>query len=43
MKSPEEMAKMAKIIREQHNEIEYLERQHEILTLVLLTVESRFC
>ena len=32
MKSPEEMAK---IIREQHKEIEYLKRQREILSLVL--------
>ena len=37
MKSPEEMAK---IIREQHKEIEYLKRQREILSLVLSTVES---
>ena len=40
MKSPEEMAKR---IREQHKEIEYLKRQREILSLVLSTVESRFC
>src|SRR5215468_10644456 len=36
MKSPEEMAK---IIREQHKEIEYLKRQREILSLVLSSVE----
>jgi transposase-like protein len=40
MKSPEEMAKL---IREQHKEIEYLKRQREILSLVLSSVESRFC
>jgi transposase-like protein len=36
MKSPEEMAK---IIREQHKEIEYLKRQREILSLMLSTAE----
>ena len=40
MKSPEEMAKL---IREQHKEIEYLKRQREILSLVLSSVESRLC
>ena len=40
MKSPEEMAKL---IREQHKEIEYLKRQREILSLVLSRVESRLC
>jgi transposase len=40
MKSPEEMAK---IIREQHKEIEYLKRQREILSLVLSSVDPRLC
>jgi transposase len=30
-------------IRQQQREIEYLKRQREILSLVLSTVESRFC
>ena len=38
MKSPEEMAK---IIREQHKEIEYLKRQREILSLVQSSAELR--
>ena len=40
VKSPEEMAK---IIREQHKEIEYLKRQREILSLVLSSVDPRLC
>ena len=40
MKSPEEMAK---IIREQHKEIEYLKRQRKILSLVLSSVDPRLC
>jgi transposase-like protein len=40
MKSPEEMAK---IIREQHKEIEYLKRQRENLSLVLSSVDPRLC
>jgi transposase-like protein len=40
MKSPEEMAK---IIREQHKEIEYLKRQREILSLVLSSVDPPLC
>jgi len=40
MKSPEEMAK---IIREQYKEIEYLKRQREILSLVLSTVKAEIC
>jgi hypothetical protein len=38
--SPEEMLEK---IRQQQGEIEYLKRQREILSLVLSTVESRFC
>jgi len=38
IKSPEEMAK---IIREQHKEIEYLKRQREILSLVPSSVDPR--
>ena len=38
MKSPEEMAK---IIRKQHTEIEYLKRQREILSLVQSSAELR--
>ena len=38
MKSPEEMAK---IIRKQHKEIEYLKRQREILSLVQSSAELR--
>jgi transposase-like protein len=40
MKSPEEMAR---VIRQQHKEIEYLKRQREILSLVLSSVESPLC
>jgi hypothetical protein len=32
---------MAKLIGEQHKEIEYLKRQREILSLVQSSVESR--
>ena len=38
IKSPKEMAK---IIREQHKEIEYLKRQREILSLVPSSVDPR--
>jgi hypothetical protein len=34
---------MLEKIRQQQKEIEYLKRQREILSLVLSTVESRFC
>jgi hypothetical protein len=38
MKSPEEMAK---VIRQQQKEIEYLKRQREILSLVQSSAELR--